>query len=57
MTTASCPHCAFQGEIEAFFADDDEKGLFELTQRQAREIENLKSMMRGTSRQLAEAAK
>ncbi|HEY1071239.1 MAG TPA: hypothetical protein VGE33_12005 [Thermomonas sp.] len=24
---ATCPHCAFQGEIEAFFADDDGKRL------------------------------
>ena len=27
MTIATCPHCAFSGEIEAFFADDDGKRL------------------------------
>ncbi|HEY0915716.1 MAG TPA: hypothetical protein VGE33_11960 [Thermomonas sp.] len=27
MTLATCPHCAFQGEIEAFFVDDDGKRL------------------------------
>ncbi len=27
MTQATCPHCAFQAEIEAFFADDEGKRL------------------------------
>lgn len=27
MTLATCPHCAFQAEIEAFFVDDDGKRL------------------------------
>lgn len=27
MMQATCPHCAFQAEIEAFFADDDGKRL------------------------------
>ena len=27
MTQATCPHCAFSAEIEAFFADDDGKRL------------------------------
>lgn len=27
MTVATCPHCAFTGEVEAFFADDEGKRL------------------------------